>query len=94
MNRFSRGFKILSDFNKRSKENLGTEKEGTKMSHPNKTKPRNIRILNDISKCDTISEGSELSLAIRNLQAECAKRETLLETDDNGNFNIITAEIV
>ncbi|KAF5278588.1 hypothetical protein FQA39_LY00630 [Lamprigera yunnana] len=48
----------------------------------------------DISECNKISEGSELSLAIRNLQAEFAKTEKLLETDDDGNLNIITAEIV
>ncbi|KAF5272325.1 hypothetical protein FQA39_LY07926 [Lamprigera yunnana] len=114
MDHFSRGFKILSVLNKRSKENLGTEKEGTKMLYPNKAKPKNIRILrniylnpnnvgqetsvilnvqDDISKCGKISEGSELSLAIRNLQAECAKMEKLWDTDDDGNLNTI-AEIV
>lgn len=102
MDRFSRSFKILNAINDHSKENNDTEKEDTKMSHPNKIKPKNIRILsniclnpnnfgqetsailndqNDISKGDKISEESELSLSICNLQTECAKTKKLLETE-------------
>ncbi|KAF5301904.1 hypothetical protein FQA39_LY10559 [Lamprigera yunnana] len=85
MDRFSRGFKILSTFNKLSKGNVGSEKEGQETSVI-------LNVQDNISKCDKISEGSELSLAIRNLQAEYANTEKLLETDDR-NFNIIIAEI-
>ncbi|KAF5275924.1 hypothetical protein FQA39_LY00720 [Lamprigera yunnana] len=87
MDRFSRSFKIISALNKLSKENQGTEKkeQGTSVI---------LNLQDDISKCDKISEGSELSLVIRKLKAECNKTEKLLETDDDGNFNIITAEII
>ncbi|KAF5270809.1 hypothetical protein FQA39_LY08326 [Lamprigera yunnana] len=78
MDLFSKGFKIFSAVNRRGKENLGTEKEGQETSVI-------LNVQDDISKCDKISEGSELSLAIRNLQAEYAKTEKLLDTDDDGN---------